>query len=132
MKMSESMSSQTMAGSEALFSSTTLLTQVGTGLVIVLLVFIAGVKLINKFPFFSRVRIKQNNIISVKSNLSLGQQGRLVVVEFNHQLLLLGVSSNSIRCLAKMKKSDKEIPDDTIFKEMFKKVSDHKDADDEF
>ncbi len=132
MNMSESISSQTVAGSEALFSSTTLFTQVGTGLVIVLLVFIVGAKLINKFPFLSRVKIQQDNIISIKSNLSLGQQGRLVVVEFNYQWLLLGVSNSSIRCLAKMKKPDKEIPADTLFKEVFKKISDRKDADHEF
>lgn len=132
MKMSESMSTQTIAGSDALFSSTTLFTQVGAGLVIVLLIFIAGAKLVNKFPFLNRVKFQQDNIISVKSNLSLGQQGRLVVVEFNHQWLLLGVSNNSIRCLAKMKESDKKIPADTLFKEVFKKVSDRKDADDEF
>lgn len=128
MNTSVQISSPEKVDSEALFSSTALFTQVGAGLVVVLLIFIIGARLFNKFSFFNRAKIQHHNLISIKANLTLGPQGRLMVVEFNQQWLLLGVSNEKINCLGKMNKPDDERVDDTFFKQVLKKVADQKDG----
>ncbi|WP_024527758.1 flagellar biosynthetic protein FliO [Serratia fonticola] len=120
MKTLTYLTSQTVAPGEALMTSTSLLTQVGGGLVLVLFIFVISVWLFKRFQLFSG-RIKGGeSIVSIKHNHPLGQYGRLVVVEFNDQWLLLGVSSQNIQCLSTMNKSVAHISASAPFEKIMK------------
>jgi flagellar protein FliO/FliZ len=91
---------QPAAGSGNLSSSSLL---VGGGLVLVLFIFVIAAWVAKRLQRFSG-KVRGDDFFTVKRNQTLGQQGRLVVVEFNDQWLLLGVSSESINCLSTMDK----------------------------
>lgn len=120
MKTPTNLTSQTVAPGEALMTSTSLLTQVGGGLVLVLFIFVISAWLFKRWHLFF-VRAKGgDSIVSIKDSHSLGQHGRLVVVEFNHQWLLLGVSSENIQCLSTMEKPVDDIPAPASFEKIMK------------
>lgn len=120
MKTSTHLTSQTVAPGEALITSISLLTQVGGGLVLVLFIFVISAWLFKRFQLFSG-RIKGGgSIVSIKHNHPLGQCGRLVVVEFNDEWLLLGISSQNIQCLSTMNKPVDHIPASVPFEKIMK------------
>lgn len=127
MKTSEQISTLGGAVSEGAFSSATLFSQVAFGLVIVLLIVIIGARLFNRIPFFSKMKLQQQPVISVKASVRPGKYGQLTVVEFNQQWLLLGISNENIRCLAKMNKPDSDLTEDETFRQALKKVATQKD-----
>jgi flagellar protein FliO/FliZ len=109
--------SEATAPGEAALSSTSLLTQVGGGLVLVLLIFVVAILLCKRFQLFSG-KLQGDNIISIKRNLSLGPRGRLVVVEFDQQWLLLGVSAENISCLSNIDKPTDETSSPMTFQKI--------------
>ena len=127
MKTSEQINTLGQVISDGAFSSMTLFSQVAFGLIIVLLIVIIGAKLFNQFSFFSKIKLQQQPVISVKASIKPGKYGHLTVVEFNQQWLLLGISNENIRCLAKMKKPGSHLTDNEVFRQTLKKVATKKD-----
>lgn len=123
MKTSSNIASQSATPGDALLSSTDLLTQVGGGLVAVLFIFVISAWLFKRFQLFSRKIKGGNEILSIKHNQMLGQHGRLVVVEFNNQWLLLGVSSDNINCLSTMDKPADDISAPIPFEKIMKEFT---------
>lgn len=124
--------SQTTASGEALFTSTGLITEVGGGVLLVLLLFVAVAWIAKRLRFFSGKIGGGPGIITVRHNQPLGQHGRLVVVEFNQQLILLGVSQQSIQNLATMEKPAEEtsVPVSAPFKKILKGLTSGKEEAD--
>lgn len=120
MKTTSHLTTQAVAPGDALLTSTSLLTQVGGGLVLVLFIFVIAAWLFKRFHLFSGKIKGGDSIVSIKRNQPLGQHGRLVVAEFNSQWLLLGVSSENIHCLATMDKPVDDIPTPMPFEKIMK------------
>ncbi|CNI16226.1 flagellar protein FliO [Yersinia massiliensis] len=116
------LTTETTAPASAAFSSASLLTQVGGGLVIVLMIFVVAALLFKRFQLFSG-RLQGDTIISIKRNLPLGPRGRLVVVEFNQQWLLLGVSAENISCLSSIDKPEDDTSTPVTFQKMLTDVA---------
>lgn len=127
MKTPEQINTLGQAIGDGAFSSATLFSQVAFGLVIVLLMVVIGARLFNRFPFFSKIKLQQQPVISIKASIKPGKYGQLTVVEFNRQWLLLGISHDNIRCLAKMSKPDSDFTGDDIFRQALKEVAAKKD-----
>lgn len=116
------LTSEATAPGGAVLSSTSLLTEVGGGLLLVLLIFIVVIFLCKRFQLFSG-KLQGDNILSIKRSLSLGPRGRLVVVEFNQQWLLLGVSSENITCLSNIDKPADEASSPMTFQKILTEVA---------
>lgn len=101
-----------------------LLSQVSGGLVLILFIFVIGAWISKRCKLFSS-KLQGEDFFTVKRNQVLGQQGRLIVVEFNDKWLLLGVSSENIGCLATMDKPaatevSAKLPDAYTFQKIIK------------
>lgn len=116
------LTSEAAAPGGAVLSSTSLLTDVGGGLLLVLLIFIVVIFLCKRFQLFSG-KLQGDNILSIKRSLSLGPRGRLVVVEFNQQWLLLGVSAENITCLSNIDKPTDEASSPVTFQKILTEVA---------
>jgi len=107
-----------------------LIMQLGIGVIVVLLVFIIGARLFKRFPFTQRYAGKNNHLLQIKYSHPVGQQGRLMVIEFNQQWLLIGVSSGSFTCLATMNIPDDDMADAAFFQRVFKKSAEEREKND--
>lgn len=129
MKSHEQINTAGQAIGDGALSSAALFSQVASALVIVLLLVIIGARLFNRFSFFSRIKLQPQPVIAVKASIKPGKHGQLTVVEFNQQWLLLGISHDNIRCLAKMNKPDRDVTEDEMFRLALKKAAAKKDDD---
>ncbi|EMJ9776964.1 TPA: flagellar biosynthetic protein FliO [Morganella morganii] len=102
---------QTTTPEGPVFTPGGLISEVGGGLVLVLLLFVVGAWVAKRLRFFSGKTGNGSNLVTVRHNQLIGQHGRLVVVEFNEQLLLLGVCQQNMQCLATMEKPAEELSD---------------------
>ncbi|MDD9338199.1 flagellar biosynthetic protein FliO [Providencia heimbachae] len=85
------------------------LVQISSTLGGIILFILAGAWLVKKLGFAPR-KFSKNPIVNIKSSCSLGNKERVVVVEVNHQYLVLGVTAQTVNVLHQY-----PAPQDTIF-----------------
>lgn len=64
----------------------------------IILLILVGAWLVKKLGFAPK-KMGKNQIINVKSSCSLGNKERVVVVEVNHEYLVLGVTAQTVNLL---------------------------------
>ncbi|MEH2920923.1 flagellar biosynthetic protein FliO [Samsonia erythrinae] len=85
---------QTTLVTEPPLTGSTLLTQVSSALVGILLLILLLAWLVRKLGFAPQT--KQNKLLKVVSNCSVGQRERVVIVEVDNTWLVLGVTAHQI------------------------------------
>jgi len=122
--------SQTMMQEGTGISFNMLVMQLGIGVIVVLLVFIIGARLFKRFSFAQHYTGKNNSLLHIKYNQSVGSQGRLMIIEFNQQWLLIGVSSGGFTCLATSHIPEDDMADAAFFQRVFKKSAEQREKND--
>ncbi len=93
----------------------------------IILFILAGAWLVKKLGFAPR-KFSKNPIINIKSSCSLGNKERVVVVEVNHQYLVLGVTAQTVNVLHQYPAPQDAVVDSTIepltFQSLLKKKQD--------